>query len=905
MPDQPRGERVAVIAVHGVADQPAGHTAAALAELLVAAPAPAGLEYVLHRSEELALHVESMPPSPQARAGEHTLSSAEHPTPEGPRPLAKAFSQSYGSDFNRHHWVASGQPAEQAAGHAPGSGGLQSPGIELSDFLLFKACRNGTPPQAYRTTRLDLQRRQVGGAAAGGPPLDVHVYEMYWADLSRLSGGVPRILTEFFTMVFRLSQLGRDTVRVAARQFNTEAQPSARWRWLRTWQTGLDWAFSKGLALLTLQLLMAALVIIPMGLALQVPGFAPQARDALAIALPLAALLAYLYRFRKTPLSLLLAAAVMGGLAWGLRQPPAPWVVGIAWLVLLSLAYDAFMRVCDARFPFTRVVGWSLWAAVLACILATAVLTTAAPDSRLNAPLDLHVWVMGALRALELVLLANIAWWGLAGVALLVWFALGHAAARTHGFEGRTSVATGRLGLFASMGMFVVLTMAAWAALNTPLKLSVPATQYQPLIFGTADDNGKFQVEAAASFLQARYLNSTETFSLVAMLMVVLVIHLVLTFVPSVLAETGLARGNPSRLGRWLTFGYRYLDFVVLVIVALGVLAAVATGALLVAGRLDPGLLARLNQNLEWMPELSQRILKPLIFSAASAMVAISVLGRLLSRYVPWLRAPLDIALDVDNHFREFPRRGIPRARIFSRYFALLRHVAQQRYDRVVIVSHSQGTVISTELLRYLKHRGDRAAAAHDRVDHVAAVWTALAGRVQLLTAGSPLRQLYASRFPTLYRWVLCEQDGRMGPLAAELGVQRWINAYTTGDYIGRWLWSRPARPPQDVSDPQVDEVREPDDVYRPAAAAPAPGPWPAAQRELDVCLGSGAHTHYFEPDQHLMAGLVDRLIADPAPQPAVQAPGPPPPVPAAAPRAAPAGAGAVSAPAGPAQRSG
>ena len=90
-----------------------------------------------------------------------------------------------------------------------------------------------------------------------------------------------------------------------------------------------------------------------------------------------------------------------------------------------------------------------------------------------------------------------------------------------------------------------------------------------------------------------------------------------------------------------------------------------------------------------------------------------------MSKYLPALRGPLDIALDVDNHFREFPRTSIPRARIFSRYAALLRHVADGGYDRIVIVAHSQGSVISAELLRYLSsdgsHRaGRRRAAAFD-----------------------------------------------------------------------------------------------------------------------------------------------------------------------------------------------
>ena len=91
------------------------------------------------------------------------------------------------------------------------------------------------------------------------------------------------------------------------------------------------------------------------------------------------------------------------------------------------------------------------------------------------------------------------------------------------------------------------------------------------------------------------------------------------------------------------------------------------------------------------------------MFGAAGLVAALSLLGGVLSRYAPAVRAPLDVALDVDNYFREFPRKQIPRARIFARYVALLEHVAAQGCDRIVIVAHSQGCVISVETLRWLR----------------------------------------------------------------------------------------------------------------------------------------------------------------------------------------------------------
>lgn len=258
----------------------------------------------------------------------------------------------------------------------------------------------------------------------------------------------------------------------------------------------------------------------------------------------------------------------------------------------------------------------------------------------------------------------------------------------------------------------------------------------------------------------------------------------------------------------------------------------------------------------------SQRLLEPLVISAASIAAALTVLGGLLSKYMPAIRAPLDIALDVDNHFREFPRTSIPRARIFSRYAALLGHPQDEGYGRIVIVAHSQGTVISAELLRYLSSDGRRAPqdGARPRLGNGKAL-----PAIRLLTLGCPLRQLYAARFPTLYRWVIERRGAVSGPLASDIGVECWANAYCSGDYVGRWLWSAVPDDGDPVGHPMLDGVDGQAlgriDAY--AGFVPMP---PAAHdlqglRELEQCVGLGAHTHYFEPDQAKIAWLVDHLL--------------------------------------------
>jgi hypothetical protein len=242
----------------------------------------------------------------------------------------------------------------------------------------------------------------------------------------------------------------------------------------------------------------------------------------------------------------------------------------------------------------------------------------------------------------------------------------------------------------------------------------------------------------------------------------------------------------------------------------------------------------------------------------------LSVLGGQLSRRIPSLRGPLDVALDVDNHFREFPRTDIPRAHIFSRYAALLEHVRSQGYDRIVVVSHSQGTVISSELLRFLSSREQRAPTPADR--------PLLRGNplppVSLLTLGCPLRQLYGARFPGLYGWVLAKNGAVFGPRAADIGVQRWMNAFCSGDYVGRWLWSDAGDEPE-LKHPMINTLAG--DAFGRVDAYTGFDPMPPVEavldqaREVEVCLGLGAHTHYFERDQLTVAWMIDYLVRAPS----------------------------------------
>lgn len=189
---------------------------------------------------------------------------------------------------------------------------------------------------------------------------------------------------------------------------------------------------------------------------------------------------------------------------------------------------------------------------------------------------------------------------------------------------------------------------------------------------------------------------------------------------------------------------------------------------------------------------------KVLLGSGASAAGIVAVL-HWLSGAGSGLRPALGIAVDVDNYLREFPKDRTPRARMAERYTSLLRFICEWRadsadsnsgYDTLIIVAHSQGTVISADLLRYLAQERTRSPGFEPRLARLAGVGDGKELAVGFFTMGSPLRQLYARRFPDLYRWATQNEVDQSGLSAADtmLGKPLWVNAYRSADYVGRNL---------------------------------------------------------------------------------------------------------------------
>ncbi|MET0266777.1 MAG: hypothetical protein ABW202_14305 [Duganella sp.] len=863
--------RVAVIAIHGVADQLPGETAQQLAHLLAASSHVAGnsggrygdgvrdsvvLGVPLLRPTEKLPEVQDSPDQDYAVLAA-AATTASPPSDSGANAVRKPW-RSTTSDFQYEGWQAlqaSSTSAANSLGLAltakDGAGTVKADlGTGFSDYLLRKAADNSSPDAAYEATRIRMRR------TANDRVEQVDVHEMYWADLSRLSGNVPRIIDELFTLLFRFSRLGRDAIDQTVLDAKLRKLPTAkRWASFARLQTALDWTFTMLLSQLFLQVFV---VLAAMALIQAAHPYAKIVHGVLAAALPMAAISSFYFHHPGSWVRRWFSAALAIAGTLLLLVTPYPLLLGISVLGLLSALCIYGLNAAEQRFPKIRLSGLLFLGFTLEVMLGEAVrlaLGVLPPGGE-------QIWLQAAMRAFEILLIGIIIWWVLVPFIMLAWLVRGAVMIRRDPTR-RAAVITGQLAVFISLTVFLTLAMALWTVLTHAVTSGTVNTPYQPLVFGEGSpwlfskDTPLACINGGDWFLLLRLQKSTQAFAIVTALPAILAVYVAIMLIPSALTEVfpGKHNINAQALGRWLSRGYAGLDNTIRLIVVIAVPTGMLFGVLILLnrmGRFPEAWFGELSAQIE---SLSQHTLSPLMLGATTVTAVFVAFGGLLSRTVPWLRLPLDVALDVDNHFREFPRRAIPRARIFSRYVALLEHLVDEGYDDIVIVAHSQGAVITAELLRYLRYR---AAHTDNQDQRVAQLWQGLERKVSLLTAGCPLRQLYAARFPAQYAWVheqAASPDSSTAAPAttaaipascAALGVQRWINLYMSGDYVGRWLWS-PAETAQEL-DAAI--------LYEASGLPPH-----HQHRQLDVCLGSGAHTHYFDVDQRHMAQWIDAII--------------------------------------------
>jgi hypothetical protein len=745
-----------VVAVHGVADQAPGASAAAVADLLVGRA-----EYGGSATRRLAIRVQRVPVSPREADAQGDPDCApgrlELPPERG----------GYGQAFMRRQ--------------------LECYAVDPAD-------------EVYDTTCVATSRTVPGAETIG-----VDVYEAYWADLSRLGQGAGRIFGELYQVIFHLGRLGHHSADHACR----DAGGTRAWR-------AYSGLVSLAVAILTmpvpaLNLLLLAVTSIVLPALLPDGWRGPVAL--LVLAILVLTLVGYSFfraagrvpRLLWTLLPALLVISVAAAALAGAKQVPLP--IGEWNLLAVELSVLAFAAVVPIFNAYDRRRPGALRTALVIEVVLGSILWTLLATTTNN----LEAVITAGLRVAEVgVVLLTLCFTSIfiLGLAATV---LGAALARGSRASGHAAVratGTARLALSIASGAFLAFTLTAWAGLFAMRDQFVPKNMaYSPWLPWPGYGTWACQCKTVNAFLDqllfgfVQYTGALPLFALMAAALL-LAMWAVL---PVVLAEVFPPKdgaGVAERYRTWLDRGFKLAA-------ASGALLFAAVFLVMALAPLVTAVAARI-ASAEAVFYLTTCVSATGLLRAAkilgTAVVGISVARGRLEHLALGFRPVVDVALDVDNHLREHPWRANPRARICARYLSLLRAL-EKDYAGVVIVAHSQGSAITADLLRFLKYEKIPAPP-----------------RVFFFTMGCPLRQLYSERFPQLYDWAA-------RPDPADLRVKRWVNAYRTGDYVGRALWE-PAAPPANAE---------------------------------DVCIGGGAHTHYWDGTSDEVGARLDALVVEAA----------------------------------------
>ena len=737
-----------------------------------------------------------------------------------------------------------------------------------------------------------LRLRGTRKAEAPIPDKQVDVYDMFWSDLSGVSKSGLRVFGELYQLLFHLGSIGVNNVAAAAAFFREKKGVAEKWDAFTKAQKFAAGMLALTIPFLNLILLVLALTILAMAAMAKLPAIEQWIIALIAVVVVIAAIWAnfllrrgeFSARSFRAPLVFAVVTLVCAGTAAALKTSfrlmapglPQAIVAGLFFLLALAVTYK-IVSAYERRRPGAAVAfRWTL-----------AVVFVFTPISFLfRTPWVAHYKLMAAgIRAAEvgfwLLVLAWIVFWGGMSWAMLsgrsaVKAVRSSASPEISGETERARRAnwTARLTIGLPAMAFLLVTFSAWAGLlYTALPLLPcdsafkPATQeggnhepvlphcqkgdtlcYAPLIGRSGD------VEPARTWAGGAFYDAGMGFMPVLLLLTLLAAVIALYgLAPSIVDEvsppSGADPGAAEALGNWLDQGFRLMRLAGRCLYIGVFLFPIVMAVVLVAIRAHAG----------WITDyvtFSFPLGEALGVLVGGGAVGVLAFGGRLSKLALGLRTAVRVGLDVDNWLREHPRGVNPTARICARYVSLLRHIAQWRdehnqgYNALVIFAHSQGTVITADLLRFLHVEASSAGNGYAEYDPALASLKDM--KIHLFTVGCPLQQLYGLRFPYIYGYANASSTGGPQPEPSNLGITSWTNAYRTGDYIGRSLWRPDSRfAPAGPISPAV---------WNPPTAHPANVF--VGKSRAEFAVGRGAHTHYWDGTADQVAETLDALIA-------------------------------------------
>jgi len=894
--------RVAIIGVHGVAHHDPGATANDMADLLLSLPPFDPKE--AHRS---------CAERPQREFEHFETAGIQVPL----QPVCVKDEEKVRPQYNKFvRWFQEGSArfargiSGQKLGERRGKTGRRWSVKLLQDYY------GGADGNAYVSSRLTSRRRTDS--------TEVHIYEMFWADLARPTSSVISFFLAFFQLILHLPSLSRLAI---------DTRPDADWSW-RVFQ------FLHRYASRVLQIaLPLAQVVLLIVLSSAIPAVTKVQNLRLVSAIvggALVAIIGFLLMNRsrrpafnsKIPwlvvsfvpavvvVTIIFAMVYWAGWNEILVLTIAIWALGAG---LVWWALDAYQ---DTR-PGIWGIGWGFYCAALVTFGVFGYYARQVTNESISHEASFWIqeasfwtvqWLLVSLR-LSWILLALFA-----GLAFLFGAITWRRAAEKA--KARAAVRTSRFALALPSFLFVLVTSFIWAGLfSVGRKINDPfftqevlshadgvsrdacprwlarVGEYfdvfpnvgmaegfprdcearKPACAGPQQDSCSCSSSTQRDYLRGVLAWSTGYGSYLAVLITLAgLIILVWWALPSVLTEKfpprlpyDARKTDPPRsatnhesawMGSWTSRG---LDSISVVTLLTWVAIFIIPLVFMYAGPLS---LDMANCVREHSMEVTKLLVCRVITVASTAAI--------LAAFVRYSSPVLRVILDVDTYVRTGPKEATPRAKIFERYVSLLRHIVQYEgadgrgYDHIVIVAHSLGALISGDLLNLLQHqKNDPELQPLGYGPKEEKTKTP----IRLFTMGNPLRQLLNHFFPYLYDWVRQSPDNgaaQLGPplrkppenLAgpagspllpdpADLGVEKWVNAYRSGDYVGRSLWL--------------------DEWYRRTDGCNEDGQYPelikkisdATRTRIEFCIGAGAHTHYWDDTAPDIAEALNELI--------------------------------------------
>jgi hypothetical protein len=890
MSTSPPEPRVAVIAVHGVANQAPGDSAEAIAALLLSRSDGEAKSKTCY--EPFQWRTIYVPVAP-ARAGgvaadfvkAELTASGKGITPEAMRDektdkpgfgekVAEAFQES------KPGYRATLQEGSQTATDA--DAGL----IYMRSLLGSYNGQAGR--QSYKTLRLEGKRCD----AAGRPGPSVDVYEVYWADLSQLGSGPVRVFSALYQLVLHISELGRRALEDGFSEFGSDK----RWTRLVKYQELAVRQLTVAIPLFNLVLLATFLAAMLVGIAGDTGSPNIAAATGVGSRLGIAAILgmvillvggAYWYagKVRRPsttqwwliPIVSIFAGAGIGYGLVSLSGQPGLVLLGEGWIVA-GFGMNALLKKYDSVRPGALASGRLI-------VLMTAVLFLVALIVAFQ-ELPSRQIEYAALWTLQILNVLLSFFWTLVVLSALYAFWLGQRIVSSlrgpKCSRARAAIRTSRLTLGISAGSMLGILVIVWSGFTAWGVAHVHTfdcmeTTIFPWLRGldwiVADPStiarwlgnpaqcAGTTLEALTYFRAVLLMGVTSGLPVSLFLVTICVLLLTWMAMPSVRFEgdspSKCTNADSEKAGIWLsrgldatrviTFLWWSAVFVVVLIFGIG------------------DVLSRQVVDLEIF-RVSRGLAIP-ILGGVGTIVAASA-AAIAYGFARFGGSALDVVLDVDNYLRELPAHAPPRALIAERFVSLLRYVANDRgktgrpYDSIIFVAYSLGALITCDLLRFFvsetkSGRGDEALESLGYGVSNQARQPDIP--IHLFTMGNPLRQLLNRFFPHQYRWVRESPDNAMPPaVVAEperfstpssdaLGVESWTNAYRSGDYVGRGLWLG--------------------EWFKRTRGADTEGGYPQKievygdGRVSEMCIGLGAHTHYWDETAPDIRDELDRLI--------------------------------------------